>query len=88
MGLVKEKAPDREQCGKLEDENQDCRGEGKRGVSMQQEQKKRVNMIISQVPWVLLSSAGEFLVCSLKGAVWSRTAVVSCPGTNLQGMPS
>lgn len=71
MGLVKGKAADREQCAKLEDENRDCGGEGKRGVSMQQEQRKRVNMIIiSQVPWVLLSNRGEFLGCSLKGAVW------------------
>lgn len=47
MGLVKEKAPDREQCGKLGDEKQDCGGERERGVSMQHEQRKRVNMIIS-----------------------------------------
>lgn len=69
MGLVKEKAADREQCGKLEDENQDCGGERKRGVSMQQEQRKRVNMILSQVPWVVFSNTGEFLASSLKGAV-------------------
>lgn len=47
MGLVKEKAPDREQCGKLGDEKQDCGGERERGVSVQHEQRKRVNMIIS-----------------------------------------
>lgn len=83
MGLVKEKAADREQCGKLEDENRDCGGERRRGVSTQQEQRKWVNMIISQVHCVLLSNRGEFLACSLKGAVWSGTAVVSCLATNL-----
>lgn len=88
MGLVKEKAADREQCGKLEDENQDCGGERETGVSMQQEQRKRVNVIISQVPWVLLSNRGEFLAYSLKGAVWSRTAVVSCLDAHLGGMPN
>lgn len=35
--LVKEEEADREQCGKLEDENQDCGGERKRTVSIQQE---------------------------------------------------
>lgn len=83
MELVKEKVPDREQCGKLGDENQDCEGERKRGVNMQQEQRKRVNRIISQVPWVLLSNRGEFLAYSLKGAVWSGTVVASCLDTNL-----
>lgn len=88
MGLVKEKAADREQCGKLEDENQDCGGERERGVSMQQEQRKRVKVIISQMPWVLLSNRGEFLACSLKGAVWSGTVGVSCLDTYLGGMPN
>lgn len=35
--LVKEEEADREQCSKLEDENQDCGGERKRTVSIQQE---------------------------------------------------
>jgi len=49
MELVKEKAADREQCGKLEDENQDCQGERNRGVSIQQEQRNMVNTLISQM---------------------------------------
>lgn len=87
MELVKEKSADREQCGKLEDENQDCGGERKRSVSIQQEPRKRVNMLISQTSWVLFSNTDEFLASPLK-SVWSRIAVVSCPDANLQGMPS
>lgn len=44
MELVKEKVADGEQCGKLEDENQACGGERKRGVSIPQEQRERVNL--------------------------------------------
>lgn len=76
MELVKEKAADREQCGKLEDENQDCGGERKGGESIQQEQRKRVNMLISQTSWVLFANMDEFLASPLKGAVWSRIALV------------
>lgn len=39
MELVKEKGADREQCGKLEDENQDC-GEG-RGREVREYSKNR-----------------------------------------------
>lgn len=77
MELVKEKAADREQCGKLEDENQDCGGESKGGESIQQEQRKGVNMLISQTSWVLFANMGEFSASPLKGAVWSRIALVS-----------
>lgn len=66
MELVKEKAADREQCGKLEDENQDCGGERKGGESIQQEQRKRVNMLISQTSWVLFANMDEFSASPLK----------------------